>query len=167
MTEADIRAVADHQQITNLLNSYGRAMDRMDAEVGYAIFHEDGHADYFGHYNGSGRGFMDHANAQHAQTLTHHHRISNIVIELDGDRAASESYVSSDVRIKMGDAIKQITTCGRYLDTWSRRNGKWGIDKRIAVRDYDEIRDVTPMQVTETSPRDRTDKSYSILKGPK
>lgn len=167
MNEADMRAVADRQQITDLLNSYGRAMDRMDADVGYAIFHEDSVADYFGHYQGSGRGFIDHANIQHAQTLTHHHRISNILIELDGDRAASECYVSSDVRIKMGEAIKQITTSGRYLDTWSRRNGRWGIDKRIALRDYDEIRDVTPMQVTETSPRDRSDKSYTILKGPK
>lgn len=166
MTEAEIRAVADRQAITDLLNSYGRAMDRMDADVGYRIWHEDGVADYFDQYQGSGRGFIDHANKQHAQTLTHHHRVSNIVIELHGDRAASESYVQSDVRINLGGAIKQITTCGRYLDTWSRRNGRWGIDKRIAIRDYDEMRDVAPGQVQEMSPRDRTDRSYTILKGP-
>lgn len=164
MTDAELRAVADRQVITDLLNRYGRAMDRMDADVGYSIWHEDGTADYVGIFQGTGRGFVDFANAQHAKTLTHHHRVMNIIIELDGDHAASECYVHSDVRIAAGAGVKQITTCGRYLDTWSRRDGRWGIDKRIAVRDYDEIRDVTPGQVREAQPRDRTDLSYSILK---
>lgn len=165
MNEAEIRAIADRQAITDLLNRYGRAMDRMDAEIGYSIWHEDGVADYVGIFQGTGRGFIDFANTQHAKTLTHHHRVMNIIIELDGDRAASEAYVHSDVRIQVGEGVKQITTCGRYLDTWSRRNGRWGIDKRIAVRDYDEMRDVTPGQVREPPPRDKTDLSHSILKG--
>ena len=36
--------------------------------------------------------------------------------------------------------MKQITTWGRYIDQWSRRDGRWAIDKRIMIRDFAEIK---------------------------
>ena len=43
---ARLEAAADRQEITDLIYRYCRAMDRMDHEQGYAIWHEDGTADY-------------------------------------------------------------------------------------------------------------------------
>lgn len=159
-----LQAVADRQAITDLIYRYCRAMDRIDHELGYSIWHEDGVADYGSHYQGSGRGFIDHVCKQHAQLQCHSHQMSNIIIELNGDRASSEAYVTANLRIERNGQLKQMTVLSRYVDTWSRRNGRWGIDKRIAIRDFDEIRDVTPMSAANEGSRDKSDPSYAALR---
>lgn len=167
MSEADtLRALADRQAITDQIYRYCRAMDRIDAELGYSVWHADGEADYGAEvFQGSGHGFIDFVCEQHRKTLTHVHQVTNILIELDGDRAGSESYVVSDLRAGAGEQVKHITTWGRYIDTWSRRSGRWAIDKRIAIRDFAEMRDVTPAPLPARGSRDAADPSYAVLKG--
>jgi hypothetical protein len=168
MSDVDtLRMVADRQAITDLIYRYCRSMDRIDPELGYTIWHDDAVADYGAEvYVGSGRGFIDFVCAQHRRTLTHTHQVSNIIIELDNDRAGSESYVTSALRFMQGDQLKQVTTWGRYIDQWSRRSGRWGIDKRIAIRDFDEFRDVAATTKLDRARRDRSDLSYTVLRGP-
>jgi hypothetical protein len=158
--DADLQAAADRQAIADLIYRYCRAMDRIDVDLGYSIWHEDGLAEYEGFYTGTGRGFIDKVCEGHRQLLNHSHQMSNIIIELDGDRAASESYVTAALTMKRGDQVKQMTVRSRYVDRWSKRNGRWGIDKRIAIRDFDDVRDVSPMSTTTWGRRDPSDPSY-------
>ena len=160
-----LQAVADRQAITDLIYRYCRAVDRIDHELGYSIWHDDGSVDYGAYYQGGHRGLIDQICANHSQMQCHSHQMTNIIIELDGDRASSESYVTAYLRIERGGQLKQMMVLSRYVDTWSRRNGRWGIDKRIAIRDFDEIRDVTPMSPALEGTRDRNDSSYSVLRG--
>lgn len=156
----------DRQAVTDLIYRYCRAMDRIDHELGYSIWHEDGTADYgLDVFQGTGRDFVDHACKQHQGTLTHSHQVSNIIIELDGDQAGSEACVTANLRIMRGNTLMQITVWNRYIDLWSKRDGRWGIDKRVAVIDFDEIRPVTPMSKLSRGSRDRNDPSYAVLKG--
>lgn len=165
MNDATLREVADRQAITDLLYRYCRAMDRIDAELGYTIWHDDAIADYGEDvYRGTGKGFIDFVCEQHRQTLTHSHQVTNIIIELDGEHAASKSYVTMNMRVMHGDQLKQISVWGRYIDKWSRRNGRWGIDHRTNIRDFDEIRDVAAMSVSSPARRDESDPSYSVLR---
>ena len=69
---------------------------------------------------------IDHICAQHLHTLHHSHQVSNILIELDGDRAGSEAYVTASLRVRSGEGIQQITVWGRYVDRWSRRERPLG-----------------------------------------
>jgi hypothetical protein len=101
--------------------------------------------------------------AQHRRLLVHSHQISNIIIELDGERAGSESYVTATLRMRDGERLKQIMVWSRYIDRWSRRNGRWGIDKRVAVRDFDEVREVVAMSQPIGGKRDSSDPSYDVL----
>jgi hypothetical protein len=165
MDAETLQAVADRQAITELLYRYCRAMDRIDAELGYTIWHEGATADYDGYYKGTGRGFIDKACETHRRVLAHSHQVTNIIIELDGDRAASESYVTANLRMKRGEQVKQLTVWGRYLDQWSRRDGRWGIDRRVQVHDLDEMREVTPSSEQQRTRRDHADPSYEFLKG--
>ena len=167
MTDSELlRLVSDRQQITDVIYCYCRAMDRIDAEQGYSIWHDDAVVDYGADvYQGSGRGFIDHFNAVHSHLLHHTHQVTNIIIELDGDRAASEAYVTGTLRMKRDDKLMQITAWSRYVDQWSRREGRWAIDKRVAVMDFDEIREVTSMNKLSQASRDRTDPSYRVLGG--
>ena len=158
-------AVEDRQAITDQIYRYCRAMDRMDHALGYSIWHKDGTADYGADvFQGTGRDFIDHVCSQHSHLLHHSHQMSNIIIELDGDKAGSESYVTATLRMRRGDALKQMTVWSRYVDTWSKRENVWALDHRIAIRDFDEIRDVTAMYDLDVGKRDRTDPSYMVLK---
>jgi len=75
--------------------------------------------------------------------------------------------VTATPRVVQNEQLKQMTVWARYLDRWSRRDGRWGIDKRITVIDFDEIRDVTSMSQAQASRRDRSDPSYAVLHGAK
>ena len=157
--------MTDREAIADQIYRYCRAMDRMDAELGYSIWHEDGTADYGVQvFQGSGRDFIDHVNKQHAHLLHHSHQMSNVVIELDGNRAGSESYVTATLRLNRGEGLKQMTVWSRYIDTWSKRAGRWALDHRIAIRDFDEIRAVTALSDHDWGQRDRSDPSYEVLK---
>jgi hypothetical protein len=164
MTET-LQSLADRQAITEMIYRYCRSVDRLDIPLGRSIWHADAIADYGpGVYQGDGRGVIDHICAQHRHTLHHSHQMSNILIDLRGDSAASESYVTANLRMRQAGQLKQMTVWSRYVDTWSRRNGRWGLDKRIAIRDFDEVRDVTAMGDHTVGQRDRGDPSYDVLK---
>jgi hypothetical protein len=161
-----LRALADRQSITDLIYRYCRSVDRLDVPLGHSIWHDGAYADYGATvYQGDGRGVIDHICAQHRQTLSHSHQVTNILIELDGDEAGSESYHFACLRVAGGAQVKQISVWGRYLDRWSRRDGRWGLTRRLTVRDFDEIRDVVPMAQHDTGRRDPTDPSYDFLEG--
>jgi hypothetical protein len=162
----DSGAAADRAQITDLIYRYCRAVDRLDVPLGHSIWHEDGWADYGPDvYQGPGKGLIDLICAQHLHTLHHSHQVSNILIRLEGDEAGSESYVTATLRLSRGEQLTQITVWGRYVDQWSRRGGRWGLDRRVSVRDFDEIRAVTEMTRHVLGTRDPNDPSYAVLGG--
>ena len=164
-TAKALQDLADRQAITDLIYRYCRSVDRLDIPLGHSIWHDDGTADYGeAVYQGNGRGVIDHICAQHRRTLHHSHQVSNILIDLDGDRAGSESYVTASLRVRRGEQLEHMTVWGRYIDRWSRRNGRWGLDERISIRDFDEVRDVIAMYDHHTGCRDRSDPSYAVLK---
>ncbi|HSI16225.1 MAG TPA: nuclear transport factor 2 family protein [Sphingomonas sp.] len=160
-----LQSALDRQAISDQLYRYCRAMDRIDVELGYSIWHEDGTADYGeAVYVGSGRGFIDHVCAQHRHCLKHSHQMTNIIIELDGERAASESYVFAALRVARGEQLQQMMVWSRYIDRWSRRGERWAIDHRIAIQDFGEVREIQALGKDERGRRDRDDPSYSLLR---
>lgn len=160
-----LQLLTDKQAITEMIYRYCRSVDRLDIPLGHSIWHEDAVADYGPDvYRGNGRGAIDHICAQHRHTLHHSHQVSNILIDVQGDQAGSESYVTATLRMKRGEGLKQVMVWSRYIDSWSRRHGRWGLDKRIAIRDFDEMRDVTAMYDHAVGRRDRDDPSYTVLR---
>jgi hypothetical protein len=133
MLATDADSIADRQAITDQIYRYCRAMDRIDHELGYSIWHEDGTADYGVEvFQGTGRGFIDFVCGQHRGTLNHSHQVTNIVIELDGDRAGSEAYMTLSMRVERDGRLMQIGVLSRYIDRWSKRDGRWAIDHRLS-----------------------------------
>jgi hypothetical protein len=163
--QATIQAMLDKQAITEALYNYCRSMDRRDIPLGHTVFHEDSYADYGdGSYRGSGRGFIDYVAEEHLNYLYHSHQITNILIDLDGDRAGSEAYVTAVLRFRDGEKLKQLHVLARYIDRWSKRDGHWAIDNRYLVTDLDEIREVSPRSASERAHRGPSDPSYEVLR---
>jgi hypothetical protein len=154
------------QDITDHIYRYCRSVDRLDIPLGHSIWHEDGIADYGTYYHGPGKGVIDLICKNHSGLLHHSHQISNILIELNRDTAGSESYCTASLRLQRGDSVMHMMVWSRYIDSWSSRNGRWALDKRIAIRDFDEIREVTEMERHAAGTRDHRDPSYSVLRTP-
>ena len=161
----DDTELRDTHEITQQIYRYCRAMDRRDIALGYSVFHDDAVTDYGdGFYNGTGHGFVDWVTALHGSSfLTHSHQMTNILIEVAGDRAASESYAVVALRQQDGETVNQISSWCRYLDIWSRRGGRWAIDKRTIILDLSEVRPVTEFGGASRGRRDRTDPSYDVF----
>lgn len=162
---ARLRELADKQAITELIYTYCRAVDRCDAALGHSIWHEGGQADYGAIYRGSGPGVIDQICRQHQGLKGHSHQVSNILIALDGDRAGSESYVHAVLQRDSAEGLMQMAVWGRYLDSWERREGRWGLVHRMVVFDLDEVRPARALGQETRSTRDPGDPSYRILQG--
>jgi hypothetical protein len=162
----EVAELVAKQEITEVLYRYCRGLDRMDRALADTVWHVDGTADYVGMFDGTADGFLDWVWVQHEALYRHSHQITNILIEVDGDRAASEAYVTVALRIKAGEDRTDIVSRGRYLDRWSRRDGRWAIDARVYVEDLQSVTPLGPVASADASPasrRDREDPSYAVL----
>lgn len=163
---SDDPALADKDAIRNLIYTYCRAVDREDVALGHSIWHDDGYADYGADfYQGPGKGVIDKTCHDSRQLLSQSHQVTNMLIELDGDRAGSETYISSTYRLEQKGVLMHMAVWGRYLDRWEKRSGRWGLVHRQVIFDHDEIRPVTPMGRAKGFARGNSDPSYKILKG--
>jgi hypothetical protein len=164
-SESEIQALVDKQAIRDLIYTYCRAVDRLDVPLGHSIWHEDGYADYgASYYQGPGRGVIDTICQHHLGMLSHSHQVTNVLIELDGDDAGSEAYVTQSGQMEREGQLYHIGTWGRYLDRWQRRDGKWGLLHRVVVFDHQELRETETMPSHGIPPaRDASDPSYRIL----
>jgi hypothetical protein len=117
----DIATLADKQAITEVVRTYCRAVDRLDIPLGQSIFHEDGHADYGPFYTGPGKGVIEAICESHHHLTSHSHQVTNILIEVDGDRAGSEAYVFGTMRSENEGKVMQIgaaiSTSGKSATT--------------------------------------------------
>ena len=160
MKEIDVQELLDKQAITEAIYSYGRAMDRLDHEVGYALFWPDAIADYGEMYQGTGVGFVDMVLEAHLDFVAHSHQCSNVLITIEGATAWSETYVDATLR-RTGEDGTYIDNrnLGRYVDRWEKRHGEWRIVKRTYLHDFDQVL-VSVATFATTGRRDRQDASY-------
>ena len=153
------------QEITEVIYRYCRAMDRIDRDLAMNVWHPDGTACYEDVFDGSGGEFVDFVSKLHEERfVSHSHQVTNILIDVEGDRAASESYLTVVLRTRAEDARGEVQARGRYLDRWSRRDGRWAIDHRVYVHDLSESRTVGhPFPAGHLSQRGTGDASYDYL----
>ncbi|WP_292930988.1 nuclear transport factor 2 family protein [Novosphingobium sp. PASSN1] len=168
--------LAAKQAISEQIYRYCRGLDRMDLELALSVWHDDGTVD-FGAVASPDTGLAtaaipvrDHfarAWPYREQFFAHSHQATNILIDLHGDTAVSETASISILQRKLenGD-IAQDLYWGRWLDRWSFRSGRWALDHRQAVLDCHMPAQFAPGPLnnpqTSLSRRDRTDPSYTM-----
>lgn len=135
---AALRALQDKEAIRDCLHRYCRGIDRADEDALRSAYWPDA-KDCHGAYRGSAAGFIDQALARLRAGGRGVHQVSNVLIELHGDRAAVES---SFLALQSGVAVpgRETFLCGRYLDRFEKRAGEWRIADRTVVYDWLEER---------------------------
>ncbi len=155
-----LREAADKIEIQDVLARYCRALDRLDVDMLASIYH-DGAFDHHGPFDKPGKELAPELIALvRDSTVTAMHLLSNISIELDGDTAYVESYVTTiAVHEETYDDIG-----ARFADRFERRNGEWKIAERTMImefsRSFPRGEDAPMLAMFNRGARDKTDPTY-------
>lgn len=155
----------DRAEIFDVLMRYCRAMDRVDEQLATSVWHEHATVDYDGVFSGTAADFVTWVTAAHKSLDGHVHQLANVSIELAGDRAVTESYVTVVLWTRpdaQGEQLEHVVR-GRYLDRWERRDARWAIGHREFVADLSSTRQLARRDIGRGGSRDRSDPSYRLL----
>lgn len=135
LTDAQLMELYDKQKLHENLMLYCRGIDRMDAELVRSTYWPDSTDDHGG-YVGTGEGWADAGLPYRDKLYNNNHHVSNVLIELDGDRAKRESMFINVCNLK--DPAVSFFLGGRYRDLCEKRGGEWRILNRVCVWDWFE-----------------------------
>ena len=125
----------DRLAIMDLLCRYARGIDRCDLETLLALWWPGGTAD-FGQGVGDAGDWARATVAALRTMLRTQHMLGNMIIDLDGDRAAAETYCRAYHELETEAGRIEMIVGGRYLDRLERRSGVWRIAARRYVMDW-------------------------------
>lgn len=130
-------AIESKQAITELLYSYARANDRADQALLQSCFWPES-THHHGKFDGKSSDFAGFAFKIVAALKYACHHITNVSVDVKGDRAFSECYYFAQHRraVKDGAGEEDVFFQGRYLDDLERRDGVWKIIRRRGLSDY-------------------------------
>jgi hypothetical protein len=138
INDSQLQELLDKQAITEVLYQYCRGADRCDEELMMSCYHPNA-TDQHNFFSGNGQEFCKHAISTLRKLRSSNHRVSNILIELDGGRAFAESYVHIVHRPVIDEKAIELHHYGRYLDVLERRDNEWKILHRHYVQDSNSI----------------------------
>jgi hypothetical protein len=133
------------QEITEVMYRFARALDRMDGDLMKGCYWEDAieeHQDpifpdlFF--YDGNAWEFVPIAMEGFHSLKATQHRISNPLIELDGDTARAECYVWAYHVGEEEGVDKEGILGGCHHFVFRRRGDEWRIQHRSTVFDWNQ-----------------------------
>jgi 3-phenylpropionate/cinnamic acid dioxygenase small subunit len=126
-----LRVDDDKAQIAEVLIRYATGIDAKDWPLLRTCWTDEVDIDYgdLGHFTNADEftALMTQIHDGMGQT---YHRISNLVIKVDGDRATARSYVHALLMAMPGDSSSWVDALGHYDDELVRTPDGWRIDKR-------------------------------------
>lgn len=143
----ELRVLLDKNEISELLTRYLRAIDRGDIATLRACYLPGATEEHGGIYSGPAQGYIDTIEAalQHPRAVGTH-ALTNVLIEVDGDRARSEHYVLALTRLKADGVVSDSLVATRIVDDLRRQDGRWRIARR-RLR-FDWVHDIGPRPAT-------------------
>lgn len=164
MTDRDpeLQLLLDERELRALAATYMRGLDRLDEGLVRSVFADDATTHY-----GSFTGGPDEMAAMAMRALsayrTTQHMLGQLNLRLDGDSGTGEVYFQA-FHQHATDGFDRFI-CGRYIDRYARRDGRWLLTHRTEVVDWtrtepiaDEYFTLRPQTVR--GARDTTDLSY-------
>ena len=127
----DVVEVADRLAIQEVIAMHCRGVDRASAEILMSCYWPEAEVDY-GAYKGPAHSFYGPLAEAIRRYENTQHIISNVLIEIDGAEARTETYVTAHHYLA-GDPDTEMTYIGRYLDQMQKRDGVRKIAHRKIV----------------------------------
>lgn len=152
--------------ITDVIARYFRGIDRFDLAAVEACFHPDARDDH-GTGDRTIPEFLEWVAGLLKKYDATFHLMGQVIIEVDGNTARSETYGVAHHRAAGGADHLNLVTGFRNLDRWEQRSGSWRIAHRRAVTDWSRIDHeaswwAIPPHLT-TGARGQADPSFSLF----
>ncbi len=164
--EAALDELLARREIEDVVLRYCRGIDRMDRELVRSCYH-DGATDEHGSFSGDADAFIDWAFRLLARYSVTMHCVANVLVELRGAAAVSESYGVAFHRSDDPRPELNLVTGFRFVDRFERRDGAWRIARRVATTEWsrvDERGSWWPLgEGLRRGQRDRGDVLYALL----
>lgn len=131
-----LQVLLDKEAIRDVLYRYCRGVDRSDHELMASAFHPGAIANING---------VDHVADELAENVTStfrsggQHFYTNILIEVEGDVAYSETYWISVSLVDRDGAEHSRIRGARAIDRFERRNHEWRIAARQVVDEWSRL----------------------------
>ena len=150
--------------ITEQIYNYSRGLDRMDKELALSVWHAEATVDIGGNAKMTGPEWIESAWRTHEKITSHAHTMANIQIKVTGDTAVSESYFIASLHAEpTQESASTSLIRGRYADRWSHKNGRWAMDHRRIIVDFQTEHVAKGKNRPSAGKRDKTDPSYAIF----
>ncbi|MDE0368433.1 MAG: nuclear transport factor 2 family protein [Gammaproteobacteria bacterium] len=138
-----LEELADRLAIQDVLAQHSRGVDRADGAILKSAYWPDATVAYGG-FNGPAHEFCAGLPEGMRQYAATQHSITNVAIELRGDEARVETYVTAyHYRADEEGQDTEMTYLGRYLDRMEKRGDVWKISHRQAVMDWNQNTDAS------------------------
>jgi hypothetical protein len=154
--EERLDAVESRQAITEVLYRYARGWDRRDVDAVRSCFWPESRHRH-GVYDGSSADFVAFGLSRTAHIKGARHAVTNVIIELDGDRALSECYFAAIHHRPngSGDGDEEYFVEGRFVDLFERRSGEWRIVRREGLNEFERVQPRAPTAIDDLPPEVR------------
>lgn len=134
-----LQGLADKQAIAEQMARYCQAIDRCDADILLSVFHPGARCQ-MGVFDGPAEEFAAAIIPYLKTTLvTATHRVTNLWIRVEGERAVAESYMwgyAFDQAYGVSGQPSDIPDGMRYADVWEKRDGLWKMTLRKLIMDW-------------------------------
>ena len=167
--QARLEAIEAREQITQVLYRYCRGWDRRDEDIIRSCFWPEARHQH-GAFDGLSMDFVAFGLTLTAKVKGVRHAISNVMIELSGDRAISECYFTAIHRRPTPDGASEEDRFleGRYIDRLERRDGEWRIIHRVGLNDFEQVQPRSDVGLASLPPEARSrrkpdDRLYAML----
>jgi hypothetical protein len=141
LNQEQLQELYDKQSLHDNLMRYCRGVDRMDVELIKSTYWPDSTDDHGG-FVGGGHEWAEAALKWRDANYSVNHHVSNVLSEVNGNRAKRESMFICVVNFKT-PAVTMFQA-GRYRDLCEKRDSEWKILRRVCVWDWCEQRVMEP-----------------------
>lgn len=135
LTEAQLQELYDKQKLHENLMLYCRGIDRYDIPLIKSTYWDDSWDDH-GSFVGPGVDWAAAGLTWRELLYNNNHHVTNVLIELEGDRARRESMFMCVTNRK--DPRVSVFLGGRYRDLCERRDNEWRVLHRVCIWDWVE-----------------------------
>jgi hypothetical protein len=130
-----LSALQARESIRACIARIARGEDRRDAKILGACFWPDATCD-FGVFSGGFDEYLTWVVPGSPAIPVTQHILGQSVIELTGDLALAETYVTAYHRVSAGAEERDAVIGGRYLDRVEKRANEWRIAQRTMLYDW-------------------------------
>jgi hypothetical protein len=134
--EARLALMLARDELHQLVSAYCRAVDRADYEALRSLYHPDATDSHGSFSTGGVEQFIGQLRAAEPYVLVSQHNITTTNFVIEGETGRGEIYCLVFHTFAGPEHDIDVIIGGRYLDNYTKHDGRWKFSQRTIVTDW-------------------------------